>query len=290
MDNVFLRIARSRDRITFHLDLDPALPAVHLNEYVIWEVIEPIIQNSVEHAGGETVCVSIATHYDPASRAGVIRIADGGKGIESWLLEKDEQGIRKIFREQISTKTTSESENAGYGCYLAYEIARQRCGWVLDAENLAGGAINGDTPVTHPHRIRTLLIEDEEYDVRRVRNTLRQFEDIIEIGDLVSDGYSALEALRAHPDHFDVVIMDFQIAGGLMGEQLIREIKAIDSSVQVIVVTKMTVNVADVEFANRLPGNLPYMPHAHLDYPAPPRRIGRTQFCSLGGRVTAPIR
>jgi two-component system, NtrC family, response regulator AtoC len=106
--------------------------------------------------------------------------------------------------------------------------------------------------VNHPTRIRTLLIEDEEYDVRRVHNTLRPYAHLIQCDDLVSDGYTALELVRAHPDTFDVVIMDFQIAGGLMGERLITEIKAIDQSVQVIVVTKMTVNVADVEFANRL--------------------------------------
>lgn len=106
--------------------------------------------------------------------------------------------------------------------------------------------------MNHQSRIRTLLIEDEDYDVRRVHNTLRPYAHLIQCDDLVSDGYTALDLLRAHPDTFDVVIMDFQIAGGLMGERLITEIKAIDPSVQVIVVTKMTVNVADVEFANRL--------------------------------------
>ena len=106
--------------------------------------------------------------------------------------------------------------------------------------------------MTTTPRIRTLLIEDEDYDVRRVHNTLRPYGHLIQCDDLVSDGYTALELLRAHPDTFDVVIMDFQIAGGLMGERLISEIKLIDPSVQVIVVTKMTVNVADVAFANRL--------------------------------------
>jgi hypothetical protein len=139
VDNVFLRVARSKDRVKFHLSLDAGLPAVHLNEYVVWEVIEPIIQNCIEHSGGESVQVAITTHFDPASRAGTIRIGDNGKGIEAWLLEKDEQGIRKIFREQISTKAAGESENPGYVCYLAYEIAHQRCGWLLDAENLSTG-------------------------------------------------------------------------------------------------------------------------------------------------------
>ena len=100
--------------------------------------------------------------------------------------------------------------------------------------------------------IQVFLIEDEEYDVRRVRNTLRGFETRIEIREIASNGRVALDRLRAAPDAFDVVIMDFQIAGGLMGENLIREIKAVEPSIQIIVVTKMTVNVTDFEFANSL--------------------------------------
>ncbi len=138
VQNVFQRIAHSRDRVKFRFDMDPAVPPVHINEYVVWEVIEPIIQNSVEHAGAASVLVTITTTYDAASRTGAIRIADDGKGIEAWLLERDEQGVPKIFREQSSTKGRGESEHAGYGCYLAYEIARQRCGWTLDAANLPG--------------------------------------------------------------------------------------------------------------------------------------------------------
>jgi two-component system, NtrC family, response regulator AtoC len=100
--------------------------------------------------------------------------------------------------------------------------------------------------------VQVFLIEDEEYDVRRVRNTLRGFETRIQISEIASNGRVALDRLRAAPDAFDVVIMDFQIAGGLMGENLIREIKAVEPSIQIIVVTKMTVNVTDFEFANSL--------------------------------------
>jgi signal transduction histidine kinase len=139
VQNVFLRIAHSKGRVKFSFTLDPALPPVHINEYVVWEVLEPIIQNSVEHAGASTVMVTITTSYDATARMGQIRIADDGQGIEGWLLERDDQGIPKVFREQSSTKGTGESEHAGYGCYLAYEIARQRCGWTLEAENLSGG-------------------------------------------------------------------------------------------------------------------------------------------------------
>lgn len=100
--------------------------------------------------------------------------------------------------------------------------------------------------------IQVLLIEDEEFDVRRVMNTLDPFSDRIVVRDVVSNGSRALELLQEHKDGYDIVIMDYQIVGGLMGEQLIREIKRIDSAVQIIVITKMTVSITDFEFANRL--------------------------------------
>lgn len=101
-------------------------------------------------------------------------------------------------------------------------------------------------------KIQVLLIEDEEFDVRRVRNTIKPFSQKIHIAKVVSNGRVALEMLGAKDSAFDVVIMDFQIAGGLMGENLIHGIKKIDPSLQIIVITKMTVNVIDYNFANSL--------------------------------------
>ncbi|HAB52843.1 MAG: transcriptional regulator [Ignavibacteria bacterium RIFOXYB2_FULL_35_12] len=101
-------------------------------------------------------------------------------------------------------------------------------------------------------KINILLIEDEDYDVRRVTNTLKPFEDRIKIVDTVSNGKAALELLQTKKKQFDVVIMDYQIAGGIMGETLIQKIKEIDASVQIIVITKMTINITDYSFANKL--------------------------------------
>ncbi len=100
-------------------------------------------------------------------------------------------------------------------------------------------------------RINILIIEDEEYDVRRIRNTIQPFAGRIQIKDVVSDGQSALELIEKKRD-YDVVIMDFQIVGGLKGETLIRKIKQLDETLQIIVVTKMTMNLTDFEFANKL--------------------------------------
>ncbi|MGE5437184.1 MAG: sigma-54-dependent transcriptional regulator [Syntrophothermus sp.] len=100
--------------------------------------------------------------------------------------------------------------------------------------------------------INTLLIEDEDFDVRRVLNTVKPFENRIKISKIVSNGKAALEILENSYEEFDVIIMDFQIAGGLMGEELIKKIKEIDSSLQIIVITKMTINISDFNFANKL--------------------------------------
>jgi DNA-binding NtrC family response regulator len=101
-------------------------------------------------------------------------------------------------------------------------------------------------------KINILLIEDEDYDVRRVMNTLLPFENVMKVLETVSNGTSALEVLHSRRGHFHVAVMDYQIAGGIMGEDLILKIKEIDSSIQIIVITKMTINITDYNFANKL--------------------------------------
>ncbi|MCX7798107.1 MAG: sigma-54 dependent transcriptional regulator [Melioribacter sp.] len=100
--------------------------------------------------------------------------------------------------------------------------------------------------------IKILLIEDEEFDVRRVENTIKPFEDRIKICEVVSDGKSAIEILENSKNNYDIVIMDYQIAGGLHGEYLIKKIKDINPTIQIIVITKMTINITDYEFAHNL--------------------------------------
>ena len=53
-------------------------------------------------------------------------------------------------------------------------------------------------------KINLLLIEDEDYDVRRVMNTVKPFEDRINVLDIVSNGMAALELLHNKKGKFDV--------------------------------------------------------------------------------------
>jgi len=100
--------------------------------------------------------------------------------------------------------------------------------------------------------INVLLIEDEEYDVVRIKNTIKPFAEKIRISDVVSDGNDALDLLRDRGGFYDVAIMDLNLSGGLMGEKLIEKMKESAPSMQIIVITKMTINVTDYSLANRL--------------------------------------
>jgi signal transduction histidine kinase len=139
--NVFQRVSTDSGEVRFVWDLDPRRPPVHVHEFVIWEVFEPIIQNSVVHAGVDRLVVSIRTEHDPSARMSRVVIADNGKGIARELLEASERGVKRIFLEHVTTRPDG-SDHSGYGAYLAHEIATQRLGWGLDAgTGPAGGAV-----------------------------------------------------------------------------------------------------------------------------------------------------
>jgi two-component system response regulator AtoC len=102
------------------------------------------------------------------------------------------------------------------------------------------------------NNINILLIEDEDFDVKRIKNTINYYETRIKVLDTVSNGRAALELISGNPDKYDVVILDYQISGGLKGEELITKIKEQNPIIQIIVITKMTINITDYNFANNL--------------------------------------
>ncbi|HQU73980.1 MAG TPA: ATP-binding protein [Calditrichia bacterium] len=133
--NIFQRTARSDRQDAFELDLDENFGIVPINEFVVWEIIEPLLQNAIDHGNSDALSVRVQTRVGTDGER-YCHIEDNGQGIRPDLLEKNEEGVQRLFLEHISTK--SSAHNAGYGCYLAYEISR-RCGWRISAENLENG-------------------------------------------------------------------------------------------------------------------------------------------------------
>ncbi len=97
-----------------------------------------------------------------------------------------------------------------------------------------------------------MLIEDEEFDARRVKNTLKLSKYNLNVITAFSNGKKALSELANKPTLYDVIIMDYQIAGGLMGERLISKFKTINPVIQIIVITKMTIQQTNFDFADNL--------------------------------------
>ncbi len=138
VQNIFQRISNIQDLYRFNLLLDEKVPDVNINEFVVWEIIEPLIQNSIEHGGFDNLEITIKSSYYADRNQSEIIISDNGKGIRKDLLEENSEGVKRIFLENISTKNIEE-HNSGYGCYLAYQVAKYRCGWNINAENLLEG-------------------------------------------------------------------------------------------------------------------------------------------------------
>ncbi len=149
--SIFQRTSNPVKAVEYNFNLDDRLPPLPVNEFVIWEIFEPLIQNSIDHSDKETTIISIATKYNPDDGISIVTIDDNGPGIQKDLLDMDESGIKRIFLESTSTKT--EDRHHGYGCYLAYEISK-RCGWLLDAENLSSGGCRFILRINHSTEVR----------------------------------------------------------------------------------------------------------------------------------------
>lgn len=132
--DVIQRTYRDNESVKFQFNFSEKFPIIKINEYVVWEIIEPLIQNSIVHNKDAEINIVISTITGKTNK---IEISDNGKGFDRFLLQPNKNNVKKIFQEKTSTK--NESINTGYGCYIAYENCK-KCGWKIDAINLKTGA------------------------------------------------------------------------------------------------------------------------------------------------------
>lgn len=137
VENLFLRISSKSNAYEIVLETDSRMPLVSINEFVVWEILEPLIQNSIDHGGEGNLIIKCKTQCADNLKKSYIIIEDNGKGISPELLKVDKDGIKRIFVENTTTKNTG-LQNSGYGCYIAYEMTK-RCGWDIDAVNVENG-------------------------------------------------------------------------------------------------------------------------------------------------------
>ncbi len=138
VENIFNRTVRQSHSFEIKMKLDESIPPINVNEFVVWEALEPLVQNSIDHGGDKKLLIEINTSYLSEKNLTLLSISDNGRGIQTELLEKNEQGVKKLFLENVTTKSGGQS-NSGYGCYIAYQISKLRCGWDIDVENRPEG-------------------------------------------------------------------------------------------------------------------------------------------------------
>lgn len=144
-DNIIGRVYLNDDTYRIILNLDESVPIVPVNEYAIWEIVEPIIRNSIDHNRDSDVTITVSSKHVPEDNTSLIIIQDDGVGILPELL-CIANGRKQLFHENTSSKF--QSHGTGYGCYLAYETSR-RCGWLLDVEGTDGHGAKFVLTISH---------------------------------------------------------------------------------------------------------------------------------------------
>ena len=248
----------SRTKCQFHLAKD--LWHVEADPAQLREALEQIVLNAVEAmADGGTISVSGANieSGDPrmqlpdADRCVRISVKDSGVGISR-------EHLGRIFEPEFTTRRT----NGGLGLAVSKSIVNRHGGeitvesalesgstfhlWLpaadeeADADNQPSTTNNithliMNTEAEHGRPTRVLVMDDESgirMLVRRMLESAGYEVTETEEGNEALDKYA--ESLRSGSP-FDVVIMDLTIPGGMGGEDLIRELKAIDPKVRAIV-------------------------------------------------------
>jgi len=149
VDHIFGRHEKFGNLKDIVTEFDSKVPIVHINEYVIWEILEPLIHNSIDHNPEGNVQINISIRYNEEKNSSRIDIIDDGVGFNESMLESNDEGVQKLFLENTSSK--SQSDNSGYGCYIAYQISL-RCAWRLSATNTNTGGAQITVHIPHAER------------------------------------------------------------------------------------------------------------------------------------------
>jgi PAS domain S-box-containing protein len=182
------------------------------------------------------------TRLDPNLEAGtflLLSVKDDGCGMS-------EETRERIFEPFFSTKEVGKG--TGLGLSVAHGIVASHGGAIRVSSRPgegttfqvflpeAGGAVRSEQPqddVVGGQRWRILYVDDEETLLLAGQGLLERLGHDVRV---TTDGLEALEAFRAEPDGFDVVITD-QTMPRLTGLQLAREIHALRPELPVVITT-----------------------------------------------------
>jgi len=234
--------------IDYDIDIPDDLWPVEADSGQMGQVIGNIAINAKQAMpSGGTVKISLRNieegeENDPSGqpkRYIEISIKDEGYGIP-------EEYLSKIFDPYFTTK----QDGSGLGLASCYSIVRKHEG-TIDVESKVGsGAVfhirlsavekagDGEPPCRKGvvrGKGRVLVMDDEEMIREMACEMLKELGYEVESA---SDGKEALELYskaRERKEHFDAVIMDLTVPGGMGGREAVERLRAIDPQARVVV-------------------------------------------------------
>jgi two-component system, cell cycle sensor histidine kinase and response regulator CckA len=190
---------------------------------------------------------------EPGSHA-CLTVRDSGQGMEKSTLAR-------IFEPYFTTK--KQNEGTGLGLAVVHGIVKASGGAILVESAPGQGTVfqvllptvaelpaeeKKTEPVPLPFlRTRVLFVDDEELIARLGGRLLTRLGCEVR---MFTDSRQALEAFRAEPDRFDLVVTD-QTMPGMTGADLSRQLLAIRPDLPIVLTTGFSENM-DEERARKL--------------------------------------
>jgi CheY-like chemotaxis protein len=227
--------------IDLRIELDPDLPAVFAVESEVREALTNLVFNAVDampDGGVLTLRTRGTAPPGAAARHAVVEVADTGIGM-------DEDTRRRCLEPFFTTKG---ERGTGLGLAMVYGVA-QRHAAEVEIESAPGRGttvgLSFPVPVTAPtgavtpavlaptSRQRILIIDDDPLLLNSLRDSLELDGHSIVAA---NGGEAGIEAFRAAPEDFDVVITDLGMPY-VDGRKVAQAVKTHAPSMPVILLT-----------------------------------------------------
>ena len=242
--------------VTLRLDLQDGLPPVAADPASLRQVLVNLAMNAVEalgdkgdkgdkgELGGEVVVATDLTEVGPGARAGFHLPPSPGRYVRLVVSDNGPGIPPEIQSRMFDPFFTTRFAGRGLGLAAVLGIMRAHRGAIrVNSERGKGTSVevfwpegnakrNGDR-ATPPTMGKALVVDDEMYVREMAASTVQElgFEPL-----LAADGVTALELFRENWGSIRVAVLDVVIPG-MSGDQLLREIRALELSLPAVLVS-----------------------------------------------------
>ncbi|PTX92561.1 CHASE domain-containing protein [Opitutus sp. ER46] len=239
-----------------HLELTTPVPGVRADATQLRQIVMNLVLNAVDALAGRSGDVTIRTGYRTIDKAEFATSVTGQNlpGGDYVVLEVQDTGCgmsREVLGKIFDPFFTTKFAGRGLGLAAVQGIVRSHNG-ALQVESevdkgtlfrlflpaIAGEAVQIEAAKPAPrtrwqHTGHVLVIDDEESVRHVIAELLKTFGFSTQIE---GNGPAGIEAFRADPDRWTLVVIDL-LMPGMDGEQTLKAIRAIRKDIRVLLVS-----------------------------------------------------